>query len=91
MLPDMVQHRNIPLSSYSTNRIEQGIVCAPAGSELDPDHSCIQTPLKLRLRVATKVGIDDAVPANTVAMRSLKLQEVIVAVFDVGRRRKVDR
>ena len=39
----------------------------------------------------TKVRIYDAVAADLGLMRALKAQKAVVAVFDVRRRRKVDR
>jgi hypothetical protein len=40
--------------------------------------------------VRTKVRIDDAIAADAIRMRALKVQEEAVAVLDVSGRRKID-
>src|SRR4051794_12674751 len=91
VLPDMVQHRNLALPGQRANWVEQGIVGAAAGGQLDADHAGVQATAQLAQGVLLKVGIYGGVAADTSRIRALKLEQKTVAVFDIGRGGKVDR
>ena len=79
--------RPASFAGNAADRIEQRIVGPAAGRELDTDHPGVETAGELRQSVACEVGIDDGVAPNTRRIGTLKLEQEVVAVFDVGRGR----
>src|SRR5215208_5124340 len=61
MLPDVMQHGDPTLLCYPADRIEEGIIGAATGCELDADHPGVQAPVELRHGVRLEVGIHDDV------------------------------
>jgi len=85
MLPDVVEDRRPVLLRQLSHTIDQRIVGAAAGGELDPDHAGGNPEPDLPFGVRSEVRVDGDIAANAIGMLALEGAQCVVRVSEIGR------
>jgi hypothetical protein len=91
VLPDVLEDRGTSSRRFRSDRIEQRIIGATTGGELDADRTAREASLDLTQRVLAIVRIHGDIAANAIAFPLLQGHHLIVAHRHVGGRREIDR
>jgi hypothetical protein len=91
VLPDVMENREPTLGRELGDRVEQRIVGAAAGKQLDTDRTARRAALDLGQRMSGVIRIDRRVHPNERLLARRDLEHRVVSENDVVRRRKVRR
>jgi hypothetical protein len=89
VLPDVVQDRHAAVGRQAADGIEQRIIGAAAGGQLDADHAGVEAAADLGERLIGVVGIDGDVPADPRRLLPLEGEQGVVGVAQIGNGRKI--
>jgi hypothetical protein len=91
VLPDMLEDGESVPGGRDADGVEERVIRAAAGRQLDPDHPAGNTACNLGDRVRCIVRVDGDVPADAIRVVTLEAPLHVVGVLDVLAGRKVDR